>query len=126
MLDEIFRILADDGKLMIRVPNRDVMNARLFGSYGHHLALPVHTFNYSPKTLSQLLKKHGFRVLFNTELTALLVSVQIYLSRQQTAPDTEHAFARSRVATLVCSWFAHLQNFFHVPNFIEVTAAKQR
>jgi SAM-dependent methyltransferase len=129
ILDEIFRILADDGKLMIGVPNRDGMNARLFGPYWHHLALPVHTFSYSAKTLPQLLKKHGFqveRVLFNTESTALLESLQIYLSRNQPASNTRRSFARGRVATLICGWIAHLQNFFHVADVIEVTAAKQR
>jgi SAM-dependent methyltransferase len=129
ILDEIFRILADDGKLMIGVPNRDGMNARLFGRYWCHLALPVHTFSYSAKTLPQMLKKHGFqveRVLFNTSLTALVDSAQIYLNRKQPAPNKRGIFLRSRVATLICGWIAHLQNLFHVADLIEVTAAKQR
>jgi hypothetical protein len=105
------------------------MNARLFGPYWYHLALPVHTFSYSAKTLSQLLKKHGFqvqRVLFNTESTALLVSMQTYISRKHPASNILRAFARSRVATLVCGWIAHLQNLFQMADVIEVTAVKQR
>jgi len=128
-LDEIFRILADDGKLMIGVPNRDGMNARLFGPYWYHLALPVHTFSYSAKTLSQLLQKHGFRVertLFNTERTSLLLSLQMYLNRKQPTLGLQGAVSRSRVAMLVCGWIAHLQNFFRVADVIEVTAVKQR
>ncbi len=41
---------------MVGVPNRDSFNARVFGRYWHHLALPVHTFSYSVGTLSRMLR----------------------------------------------------------------------
>ena len=59
-------------------------NARVFGRYWHHLELPVHTFSYSVRTLSRMLRKHNFdvkKVVFNTNPTPLLESVQMYLNR---------------------------------------------
>ncbi len=62
ILDEVYRILADQGKLMIGVPNRDSFAARVFGRFWYHLALPLHAFTYSVQTLSQMLTKHNFDV----------------------------------------------------------------
>jgi SAM-dependent methyltransferase len=128
ILDEIHRILADDGKLMIGVPNRDSFNARVFGPYWHHLALPVHTFSYSVRTLSAMLQKHNFQVesvVFNTNLTSLLESLQVYANRNEAAPSSQGRLSRSRPAILVCSWASHLQNLFRVADVIEITATKR-
>lgn len=127
VLDEIHRILADNGKLMIGVPNRDGLNARLFGRYWYHLALPVHTFSYSVKTLSQMLEKHRFKVekvVYNTDLHTVLLNVQLYLNRKDVELVVQGRFVRSRIATLLCCWIAHLQNFFRVADLIELTATK--
>ncbi len=59
-LDEIYRILKPQGKLLIGVPNIDGLNARVFKRYWWHLCAPVHPFDYSVKTLSQLLARHHF------------------------------------------------------------------
>ena len=90
ILDEVYRILAGKGKLMIGVPNRDSFSARVFGLFWYHLALPVHTFSYSVQTLTQMLSKHNFkveRVVFNTEQTPLLGGLQIYLQSPPCFPQ---------------------------------------
>jgi SAM-dependent methyltransferase len=128
ILDEAYRILADNGKLMIGVPNRDSFNARVFGRFWYHLALPVHTFSYSVPTLSRMLLKHNFnveKVVFNTDLTPLLWGVQIYLNRNHASPKFQGLFSGSRLATLLCCWAAHLQNAFHLADAIEITATKR-
>jgi SAM-dependent methyltransferase len=128
ILDEIYRVLANDGKLMIGVPNRDSLNARLFGPFWHHLALPVHTFSYSVRTLSAMLRKHNFqveRVVFNTNLTSLLESVQLYINRNDAAPRSQGRLSRSRPAILLCNWAAHLQNRLRIADVIEITAIKR-
>jgi SAM-dependent methyltransferase len=128
ILEEIYRILADKGKLMIGVPNRDSFNARVFGPLWHHLALPVHPFSYSVKTLSQMLHKHRFaveRVVFNTNLSPLQQGVQLYLNRKDDSPALQGRFTRSKLATLLCSWGAHLQNVCRIADMIEITATKQ-
>jgi SAM-dependent methyltransferase len=128
ILDEAYRILAANGKLMIGVPNRDSFNARVFGRFWYHLALPVHTFSYSVRTLSQMLLKHNFHVenvVFNTNMLPLLAGVQLYLNRNHASPDPQGRFSKSRLATLLCCWGASLQNVFHVADVIEMTATKQ-
>jgi SAM-dependent methyltransferase len=128
ILDETYRILADKGKLMVGVPNRDSFNARVFGRYWYHLALPLHTFSYSVRTLSQMLSKHSFHVenvVFNTDRTPLLGSMQMYFNRNHTSPDAQGRFSRSRLAILLCCWTAHLQNVFHIADAVEITATKQ-
>jgi SAM-dependent methyltransferase len=129
ILDEIYRILADQGKLMIGVPNRDSFTARVFGRFWYHLALPVHTFSYSVQTLSQMLAKHNFnveKVVFNTEQTPLLGGLQIYLTRRRASPSFHGPLTKSRLATLLSYWAARLQNFLHVSDVIEITATKQQ
>jgi SAM-dependent methyltransferase len=128
ILDEVYRILADNGRLMIGVPNRDSFAARLFGRFWYHLALPVHTFSYSVQTLTQMLSKHGFkveRVIFNTEQTPLLGGLQIYLNRRQASPSFQGRLTNSRLALILSYWAARLQNLLHVADVIEITATKR-
>ncbi len=128
VLDEAYRILADNGKLMIGVPNRDSFNARVFGRYWHHLALPVHTFSYSVQTLSRMLSKHNFdveRVAFNTNPTPLLESIQMYLNRKDAVLSSQGRFTASLLATFLCNCAAHLQNIFRIADVVEVTATKR-
>lgn len=128
ILDEAHRILADNGKLMIGVPNRASLNARIFGPYWWHLALPVHTFAYSTQPLSKLLSDHEFRVekvVFNTERNAIIGSIRIYLNRNDLGPSTEGRFASGRLGMMFCSWAARLQNALRIADVIEITATKQ-
>ena len=128
ILDEIDRILAPNGKLMIGIPNRDSFNARVFGRFWYHLALPLHTFGYSVRTAKRMLQKHNFnveRVVFNTEQTPLLGGVQLYFNRNQPSPGFDGRFYTSTLATFVCYWTARLQNVFHVADIVEITATKR-
>ena len=128
VLDELHRILARNGKLMIGVPNRASLNAWLFGPFWWHLALPLHAFSYSTKTLSQMLAKHSFKVekvIFNTEHTAIQGSLQMFLNRHDTPLSSQGSISESRFALVPCAWAAHLQNMLHIADVIEITATKQ-
>ncbi len=128
ILDEIYRILAPNGKLMIGIPNRDSFNARVFGRFWYHLALPLHTFSYSVQTGKRMLQKHNFnveRVVFNTEQTPLLGGVQLYFNRNRPSPGFDGRFYTSMLATFVCYWTARLQNLLHVADIVEITATKR-
>ena len=128
ILDEVYRILACKGKLMIGVPNRDSFSARVFGRFWYHLALPVHTFSYSVQTLTQMLSRHDFkveRVVFNTDQTPLLGGIQIYFNRHCVSPSFQGRLAGSRVATLLSYWAARLQNVLRISDVIEITATKR-
>jgi hypothetical protein len=74
------------------------------------------------------LQKHRFaveRVVYNTNLSPLQESIQLYLNRKQAEPALQGRFSRSKLATLLCSWAAGLENVLGVADMIEVTAHKQ-
>jgi SAM-dependent methyltransferase len=128
ILDEVHRILADDGKLMLGIPNRSGLNAKLFGSFWWHLALPLHPFSYSTKTISQMLEKHSFkveRIISNTEGASIQGSLQMSLNRNDTVLGTTGRVVRSRLARIPCAWFAYLQNALNIADAIEITATKR-
>jgi SAM-dependent methyltransferase len=127
VLEEIYRILAKNGKLMIGVPNRASLNARLFGPYWYHLALPLHPFSYSTKTLKGMLRKHSFKVenvVFNTDNAGIQGSMQFFLNRKDRPLRTEGVITKSRVARVLAIWGAHLENLLHIADIVEITAVK--
>lgn len=129
VLPEIHRILTKNGKLMIGVPNRASLNARLFGPYWYHLALPLHPFSYSTKTLGNMLEKHSFTVeniVFNTDNAGIQGSIQFFLNRRDQPLKTDGFITKSRVARVLALWAAYLQNIFHVADLVEVTAVKMQ
>jgi SAM-dependent methyltransferase len=85
-LSEMFRILKPGGLAIIRVPNADTWDARLFGPYWVGLDAPRHLYVFSAQTLSALLAKTGFRV--RTMRTVMLgylpfaLSVQFWLDER--------------------------------------------
>jgi hypothetical protein len=60
-LKEIRRIMRDDGRLVIEVPNSDSPTLRLCGPRWYALDVPRHLQHFSPSTLQQLLEVTGFR-----------------------------------------------------------------
>lgn len=61
-LEEMRRILDTDGLAILKVPNIASVTARRFGPYWLGLDLPRHLYHFSPETITQLLKRHGFAV----------------------------------------------------------------
>ncbi len=61
-LDEIYRILKPDGLLVIRVPNVDSLQAKIFGRFWAGLDAPRHLYVFSPEDLSNMLRKSGFQI----------------------------------------------------------------
>jgi SAM-dependent methyltransferase len=127
VLAEVHRILRKNGKVMIGVPNRAGMNARLFGPYWWHLALPLHVFSYSTTTLSRMFEKHSFKVekvIHNTEKTGIMGSLQLFFNRKDQPAQCQGRITHIKESQIVCSWVAHLQNAFHIADVIEITAVK--
>jgi SAM-dependent methyltransferase len=128
-LDEIYRILKVNGKLLIGVPNIDGIFAKIFGTYWWYLGAPVHTFNYSTKTLSQLALKHGFsvdRVVHNGNFTGLLGSIQIWINRSNGKSSQEGYFFNFKPLRILCQWIAKFTNIFQISDAIEITFVKKK
>lgn len=126
-LNEIYRILTPGGKLLVGVPNIDSLNARLFKKYWWYLGVPVHTFSYSPQTLSQMLESHGFvidKIAFNSDYSGILGSIQIYLNRNTNKPSTEGVFFNSRLFRTISHLLANGVDLFRQGDAIEITAHK--
>ena len=61
-LHEIRRILKPDGILLLRTPNVQSLEARLFSGNWYGLDPPRHLYLFSPKTMERLLRQCGFAV----------------------------------------------------------------
>ncbi|MCM8832036.1 MAG: class I SAM-dependent methyltransferase, partial [Candidatus Omnitrophica bacterium] len=62
VLKKLNRFLKKDGLLLIECPNFSSVGAKIFKDKWQGLDLPRHFFQFSPKTLTKLLNKAGFRV----------------------------------------------------------------
>jgi SAM-dependent methyltransferase len=61
-LDDMRRILDTEGLVILKVPNIASASARRFGAAWLGLDLPRHLYHFSPDTITELLRRHGFVV----------------------------------------------------------------
>jgi SAM-dependent methyltransferase len=61
-LTEIWRILKDDGILIVSVPNIESLQAAISRNKWFHLDLPRHKYHFSPMTVSEMLAKFNFSI----------------------------------------------------------------
>lgn len=61
-LETFHRILKDDGKLMIAVPNYTSYDATVYGEYWAAYDVPRHLYHFSPKSIEVLAGLKGFTV----------------------------------------------------------------
>lgn len=128
-LAEVHRILKPQGKLHIGVPNIDSWNARLFKEYWWYLGVPIHPYSYSVRTLSHMLQKNGFvveRVLFNSDYSGILGSLQIALNRNSQRLSTEGWVFNSYILRIFAQRIAKLFDLFRKGDAIEITACKEK
>jgi len=59
-LREIRRVLADDGVLVLAVPNLASWQGRLMRDHWFHLDLPRHLYHFTPASLAAMLESSGF------------------------------------------------------------------
>jgi 2-polyprenyl-3-methyl-5-hydroxy-6-metoxy-1,4-benzoquinol methylase len=61
-LREVRRVIQDDGRLFVALPNLDSWQGRLLRDHWFHLDLPRHLFHFSPRTLETVLADSGFEI----------------------------------------------------------------
>jgi len=66
IISEINRILRDDGVLVVRLPNYDSLDAKLFGQFWAGFDPPRHLFVFNHSTLSNLFRQCGFEIIYKT------------------------------------------------------------
>lgn len=62
-LENISKIIAEDGVLIIEVPNQNSLGFRLTRNNWFHLDTPRHLFHYSYQSLNRLLEKYSFKIV---------------------------------------------------------------
>lgn len=70
-LAEVRRVLKDDGRLVVAVPNIASWQFRLFGRYAYILHLPAHLYHFTEDSLQKVMKQNGFsceRVVYHRTL----------------------------------------------------------
>lgn len=55
--------LASDGKIVVAVPNIESFEYKFFGNHWFHLVPQYHLWHFTPKSMSKLLQKTGFRII---------------------------------------------------------------
>lgn len=61
-LEQIRRLLADQGRLFIAVPNHTSADAATYQSYWAAYDVPRHLYHFSPACMRKLLSSHGMKV----------------------------------------------------------------
>ena len=127
ILQEIHRILKPGGKVFIGVPNINSVNAKLFGQYWYYLGAPVHTFNYSDKTLPEMTKKHQFKnikVGYNSNYNGILGSIQVMLNKGSDKKSHEGFVINFFPFKIIAGFLSVLQNASKGGDCIEVIFEK--
>jgi 2-polyprenyl-3-methyl-5-hydroxy-6-metoxy-1,4-benzoquinol methylase len=62
-IDQLKRLLKEDGRLFIAVPNHHSFDARHYGSFWAAYDVPRHLYHFSPDTMGLLMEKHGLKVI---------------------------------------------------------------
>ena len=128
VLAEIHKVLKKDGKLFIGVPNINSFNAYFFKKYWWYLGVPVHTYSYSVKTLSEILEKSGFvveNVNYNGDYSGILGSIQIFLNRKNGKLSEDGFFVKNFICKAIFHQIANVLNFFKTGDAIEIICTKK-
>jgi SAM-dependent methyltransferase len=128
VLAEMHRVLKHDGKMMMGIPNYNGINSKIAKEYWYYLGVPVHTFNYSPKNITQMLAKHNFEVTsikYVSSARGILGSIQVYLNRKNGKKSNEGSVFNSRTLFFIAKYIAKLENLFNAGDCIEVFAVKK-
>ena len=96
-LERAHELLAPGGRLIVSVPNNASWQARAGGDDWLHLDIPRHIYHFTPRSLSLIIERAGFRVerigFLYPEMEILGV-LQTALNRIGVGPDLLYRFAK--------------------------------
>lgn len=128
VLNEVSRIIKPGGKFFIGVPNIESLNASLFKEFWWYLGVPVHTFNYSVKSLSSLLESHNFAIesiKFNSDYSGILGSLQIYLNRKNGKLSNQGLTINNRLLVIFAQYASKILDLLKLGDAIEIICTKR-
>lgn len=100
-LDEIRRLLKDEGKCIVAVPNIDSSDSKWFGCNWAALDVPRHLWHFSVPTLTGLASGHGFRVIRQKPMffDLFYISILSYKNQRKKLPLIRGVLTGSFLAT---------------------------
>lgn len=127
----IHRILKPGGVLVIRVPNLDSWDARIFGPYWAGLDAPRHLYVFDRNTLRNLIEANGFRILEQSSrggsYLTFALSVRFWLTARGNSParvDTIYQLLTHPLLRLVTAPLFYLRDFGLRGPLLTITAEK--
>jgi len=100
-LNEIHRVLKENGRLVLRVPNGGSWDAKLFGKFWFGLDAPRHYYVFNQQTIRNLLEMSGFQLThINCSIgssIALCMNMRFLMAAKKIPEDT-----RNLVIRIVC------------------------
>jgi SAM-dependent methyltransferase len=129
VLTEVNRIIKSGGKFFIGVPNIESFNASIFKEFWWYLGVPVHTFNYSVKSLSSLLESHNFvieSIKFNSDYSGILGSLQIYLNRKNGKLSNQGLIINNRLLVILAQYASKILDLLKLGDAIEIICTKKQ
>lgn len=127
VLREIRRIMKPDGSLFLGLPNVAGAWARLFGKYWWNFGVPVHTYNFSPRSIRVLLESNGFavqRIRYYSDYSGLVGSLQIYLNRNLRPRRSHGPILSNWALRLPAHYLCRLFDLMHIGDCMEIIAVK--
>lgn len=61
-VEKITRILKDDGKLIVAVPNMNSYDAKIYGEFWAAFDLPIHLYHFTPSDIEALFDKYNLKI----------------------------------------------------------------
>lgn len=94
-LDEVKRILKDDGKCIIALPNIESADAVRFGKQWAALDVPRHLWHFSPATMMRFIRENGFAcdMIKSMPLDIFYISILSYRNQKASLPLLKGIFA---------------------------------
>jgi SAM-dependent methyltransferase len=124
---ELHRILRPGGRLFLAVPEFESTTRRWFGGHWWFLGLPVHTYQYSWRTLPRLLEREGFgieSVRVRPHLGGVLGSLEILLNRDRAPERSRIDLMGSSILRTLGQWASVLIALLGTGEVLEVTAVR--
>jgi ubiquinone/menaquinone biosynthesis C-methylase UbiE len=128
VLTEANKLLKPGGKFLIGVPNIDSFNAYVFREFWWYLGVPVHTFNYSVKSLSHLLEEHNFiidSVKFNSDYSGILGSLQIFINRKNGKVSSDGLMIKNPILKVLAHYGSKILDLLMIGDAIEIVCTKK-
>jgi SAM-dependent methyltransferase len=126
LLQEVHRILKDQGIAYIVVPNIASLNFWLFGRFWYGLEAPRHLYAYSPSIMRRLAQKTGFEVLsmrFRSSTRGLRGSLQYWYDDRKGFKG-DRPFMSNKTVRLVGKIWRGATDLFRLGDTVEYRLGK--